>query len=299
MRANWRLFVGIALVPGTGMIAYFGVMFAALFPVLKPLFLQQPPHFSLTTIVWLSAAYIFGVILMIVICALYEPAAVYAALQANVGTLVTFRKAWGVSWSKAGRYIWLAILRMLIVLLPILVFGAVIVGTVGLSIARAMGSHPYVTMMFPPLFMLFYLGAMVYAVLVMLRLVLAVPACVAEDVSAWKGLRRSNQLTYGAKGRIFLLFLLIYAIAYAAFLVAEVVIFFVGAIVALVGMLLHLAMAPWGYIGIGVAAVVFICAYLLWCACIWAAYTTMFAVVYQDQRLHLEGVAAHAPAPAS
>jgi hypothetical protein len=67
--------------------------------------------------------------------------------------------------------------------------------------------------------------------------------------------------------------------------------------VALVGMLLHLAMAPWGYIGIGVGAVVFICAYLLWIACIWAAYTTLFAVVYRDQRLRLEG-AAGAPVPA-
>jgi hypothetical protein len=291
MRANWRLLVGIALVPGSGMIAYFGVMFAAFFPLFKPLILNQQPHFSLMTIVWLSAAYIFGVVLMILICALYEPAAVYAALEANTGTRVTFRKAWGVSWSKSGRYIWLAILRALIVMLPILVFGALIAGTVGLAILRGAHSNPYEPMLVPPLFMLLYVGAMVYAVLVMLRLVLAVPACVAEDVSAWKGLRRSNQLTYGAKGRIFLLFILIYAIAYAAFLVAEVVIFFAGAIVALIGMFLHLAMAPWGYIGIGVAAVVFICAYLLWCACIWAAYTTLFAVVYQDQRLRLEGAA--------
>jgi len=293
MRANWRLLVGIALVPGAGMIVYFGVIFAALFPVLRPVMLHQTPQFSVMTIVWLSAAYIFGVILMIVICALYEPAAVYAALEANTGTRVGFRKAWAVAWSKAGRYIWLAILRALIVMLPIVVFGAVIVGTVGLSMARGRGGmDPSVMIVIFPLLMLFYLGAMVFAVLVMLRLVLAVPACVAEDLSAWKGIRRSNQLTKGAKGRIFLLFLLIYAIAYAAFLVAEVVLFFVGAMVALVGMLLHLAMAPWGYIGIGVGAVVFICAYLLWVACIWAAYTTLFAVVYQDQRLRMDGVAA-------
>ncbi|MGO8935109.1 MAG: hypothetical protein ACLPLZ_03745 [Terracidiphilus sp.] len=292
MRANWRLLVGIALVPAVGMIAYFGAMFAAFFPLLKPLMMKQPPDFSLMTIVWLSAAYILGVILMILICALYEPAGVYAALEVNAGTRVTFRKAWGVAWGKAGRYIWLAILRAVIVLLPILVIGAVIVGSVGLSMAHGRGGmDPSLMIVTFPLFMLLYVAWLVYTVLIMLRLVLAVPACVAEDVSAWKGLRRSNQLTYGAKGRIFLLFILIYAIAYAAFLVAEVVFFFVGAMVALVGMMLHLGLAPWGYIGIGVAAVVFICAYLLWCACIWAAYTTLFAVVYQDQRLRLQGVA--------
>jgi len=293
VRANLRHFVAIALVPAAGIIVYFGVIFAAFFPVLKPLILKQPPNLSPMTIVWLSAAYILGIILMIVIFALYEPAAVYAALEANTGTRVMFRVAWAVAWSKAGRYIWLSLLRALIVMAPILVFGALFIGSVGLSLAHGrFGTDSSAMIAFFPLLMLFYLGAMVYAVLVLLRLVLAVPACVAEDVSAWKSIRRSNQLTYGAKGRIFLLALLIYAIAYAALLVVEIVIFFLGAMVALAGMLLHLAMAPWGFIGIGVGAVIFICAYILWYACVWAAYTTMFAVVYRDQRLRLEGAAA-------
>ncbi len=295
MRANWRLFVGIALAPATGIIAYYAVVIAAFFPVLRPLILQQPPRLSLMTIAWFAVTYVLGIVLMVVIYALYEPAAVYAALEANTGTRVTFGKAWGVAWNKAGRYIWLAILRALIVALPIMVFGGVIAGTVGLSLARGQsGVSPSAMIMLFPLLMLFYLGAMVYAVLVMLRLVLAVPACVAEDVSAWTAIRRSNQLTYGVKGRIFLLALLMYAIAYAAFLVVEMVILFLGAIATIAGMALHLAMVPWGYAGIGVAAFVFACAYLLWFAAIAGAYSTLFAVVYQDQRLRLEAVAAPA-----
>ncbi len=297
VRANWRLFVGIALVPAASIIAYLGIMFAAFFPVLKPVMLQQPPHLSLMTMVWLFVAYILGWILTMVIYALYEPAAVYAALEANTGTRVTFGKAWAVAWRKAGRYIWLAILRALIVMLPIMVFGAVIGGTLGLALVHGQDvSNRYAPMMALPLFMLLYVGSMVYAVLAILRLVLAVPACVAEDVSAWKGIRRSNRLTHGAKGRIFLLCLLMYAIAYVAFLVVEMVIFFLGAIAALVGMALHLAMAPWGYIGIGVAALIFLCALLAYAACIGAAFSTTFAVVYHDQRLRREGVAAGAGA---
>jgi hypothetical protein len=300
MRANWRLIVGIALVPGAGVIFYFGVMFAAFFPVMKPLMLHQTVGFSPMALgfspmvfVWLFAAYILGIILMIVISALYEPAAAYAALNANTGTRVTFSSAWAVAWSNAGRYIWLAVLRALIVTAPILLFGALFVGSVVLSLTHGrVGANSSEMIEIFPLILLFYLGAMVYAVLVMLRLVLAVPVCVAEDVSAWKGIRRSNQLTHGAKGRIFLLALLIYAIGYAAFLVVEMVIFFLGAMVALAGMLLHLAMAPWGYIGIGVGAVVFLCAYLFWLALIAGAYQTLFAMVYQDQRLRLEGAAA-------
>lgn len=298
MRANWKLFVTIALAPGAGMFAYFGIVFAALWPVLKFVMRQQATQhrtvgFSAMAMGKLGVAYILGVALLVVVYALYEPAGVYAALQANAGTRVTFREAWAASWSKAGRYIWLAILRAVIVMLPILVFGALIAGTLGLSMARGQGGmDPSLMMVIIPLFMLLYLAWMVYSVLIMLRLVLAVPTSVTEDISAWLSLRRSNDLTKGAKGRIFLLGLLIYAIAYAAFLVVEVVIFFLAAMAALVGMVLHLAMAPWGYIGIGVGATVFACAYFIWIAAVTSAYCTLFAVVYQDQRLRLDGFAA-------
>ena len=297
MRANGALFVGIGLAPAAALITYFGMMFAAFFPALKPLLLHQTPNLSATTIVSLGVAYFMGVVLMVLIFALYEPAGIYAALQANSGTRVTLREAWSVAWAKAGRYVWLSILRALIVMLPILVFGALIVGTVGLSMAHGQGGmDPSLIAVILPLFMLLYLAWLVYTVLIMLRLVLAVPTSVTEDLSAWRSLRRSNQLTSGAKGRIFLLGLLIYAIAYAAFLVAEVVIFFLGAMAALVGMLMHLAMSPWGYIGVGVAATVFACVYLVWIAVVAGAYCTLFAVVYQDQRLRREGIAPAAQA---
>lgn len=295
MRANWRLFVWIGLVPGAGVIAYYGVMIAAFFPILKTLLLHQGQTlgFSLKAMAGPAAAYVLGIVLMVLVFSLYEPAAVYTALELNNGRPVTFGKAWGVAWGNAGRYVWLAILRALIVMLPLAIFGGLIVGTVGLSLARGRGGmDPSMMAVILPLFMLLYIAWTVYTVLVMLRLVLAVPASVAENVRAWQALRRSNQLTRGAKGRIFLLGLLIYAIAYAAFLVAEAIIFFLGAMVALVGMVLHLAMAPWGYAGIGVGALVFACAYLFWIAAAAGAFSTMFAVVYDDQRTRLEGLGA-------
>jgi hypothetical protein len=295
MQANWRLFVSIGLAPAATIMAYYGILIAALFPILKPLLLHQTekPDFSVTSIVWVMLAYVAGMVLMVLGYALYEPAAVYAALQRNNERPVTFGQAWGAAWSNAGRYVWLSILRALIVMLPLGVFGGLIVGSIGLSVARGQGGlNPSLMMIVVPFFMLLYFAWMVYTVLIMLRLVLAMPACVAEDTRAWWALRRSNQLTNGAKGRIFLLGLLIYAIAYAAFLVVEVVIFFLGAIVALIGMMLHLTMNPWGYVGIGAGALVFICAYLLWIAATAGAYSTMFAVVYHDQRLRLEGIAA-------
>ncbi|HEY1803979.1 MAG TPA: hypothetical protein VGG45_05820 [Terracidiphilus sp.] len=299
MRSHLRLFVSIGLVPGAGIIAFYGIVIAAFFPVLKTLALHQAPAagFSPASLAGLAVAYAAGVVLMVLLYALYEPAAVYAALELNSGRPVTFGAAWAMAWSRAGRFIWLAILRALIVMLPLVVFGGLILGSVGLSLAHGQGGmNPSLMMVVFPLFMLLYIAWMVYTVLIMLRLVLAMPACVAEDVSAWRAFRLSNQLTHGAKGRIFLLGLLIYAIAYAAFLVAEIVIFFLAAMVALVGMMLHLSLAPWGYIGIGAGVLVFAFAYLLWIAATAGAFSTLFAVVYQDQRARLDGVAARVDA---
>ncbi len=55
MRTNWRLFVRIALAPGAGLIVYFGIIFAALFPVLKLVMLHQTVGFSPTKIASLAA----------------------------------------------------------------------------------------------------------------------------------------------------------------------------------------------------------------------------------------------------
>lgn len=56
------------------------------------------------------------------------------------------------------------------------------------------------------------LAAGVYAVLMSLRYSLAMPVCVVEGVAAGPAIKRSTQLSKGARGRIFVLGLLVYAI---------------------------------------------------------------------------------------
>jgi uncharacterized membrane protein len=56
---------------------------------------------------------------------------------------------------------------------------------------------------------LLILLAFVYGLLMTLRYALAMPACVIEDLTAHDAIRRSIDLSKGARGRIFVLFLLI------------------------------------------------------------------------------------------
>jgi hypothetical protein len=296
MRANFGLFVGTAIVPALVCVVLYVPLVAAMIWTVKPWHPQGQPQASPLTMGWLGAAIFVVAMLMVVIFALYQPAGSFAALEADKGTRVTVGAAWAVAWGKAGRYIWLMILRTLIVMLPIVIFGALLVG--GMALTGVVGhdhGDPKRWLAMLPIIMLLYLGSIVYAILIMLRLALAVPACVAENASAWTSIRRSNKLTHGAKGRIFLLALVMYAIVYAAFLVFELAMALLAALGLLVGVLLHLTLAPWGFIGIGVLGIVFLCALLLYMACVWAAYNTVFAVIYHDQRLCMEGVA---PAPA-
>jgi len=241
---------------------------------------------------WIGAVSLLFYLLLMVVFALYEAAGSYAALQANAGVKAAFGQAWAVAWRKAGRYTWLAILRASIVCLPIVFVAGLAVASFAYAFAHAKGSGgPGAFLSLIPLLVLLYLGALVYAILALLRIVFAVPACVAENLSAWKAVCRSNQLTQGAKGRIFLIGLLLYAVIYVATMVLEFVALFFVVIGALVGKLAHLTMVPWGWIGIAVLAAIAICAFLLISACIWAIYSTAIVVIYHDQRLRKESSA--------
>jgi hypothetical protein len=47
-------------------------------------------------------------------------------------------------------------------------------------------------------------------------------------------------------------------------------------------------MVPWGCVGIGILAVIALCAFFVFAACISAVYSTAIVVVYHDQRLRKE-----------
>jgi hypothetical protein len=70
--------------------------------------------------------------------------------------------------------------------------------------------------------------ALAYAVFMGLRYSLAVPASVVEEMTARKSIRRSIELSKGARGRIFMLLLLILVIALGLSLVAQI--FFIAQI---------------------------------------------------------------------
>jgi uncharacterized membrane protein len=297
LRANKGLFLAIAAPPAILVFAFYVVLFAALWSIVGS---GHPPNAAEITskaVVTGAAFFAFSVLIYLVF-ALYEPAAVYAALQANAGAKPKFGEAYGMALGKAARFVWLAILRCLIVAGPILVFAAIVGTCVGLAFAKSQGNFsPDKMLSWLPLLMLLYFGSLIYAIVAFLWLALACPACVAENVPATAAIGRSFKLTRGAKGRIFLLLLVLYAIYYATVIVVECVFAALGSAGALVFMLLHVALKPWGLVAIGVGAFCLLVAIFVLVAYVWSSFMTTFAVVYHEQRMRREGaVAAEAPA---
>jgi hypothetical protein len=229
-------------------------------------------------------------ILMIVVYVLFEGAASSAALAANRGSSSSFSEAYGAAWNRLGRLIWLMVLRALCIAMPIMLVAGVLGGATALAaFGGGANSHPGMAFMLVPLLVLGYLGAMVYSVWMHLRLALAVPACLDKELTAWEALKRSDALTRGAKGRMFLVLLVVYAISYAVIMVLEMVGFMLGTVIALAGSLMHFHLAqPWIGVGIGFLAVGLIGAFLLYMTLSWASYAITFSVLYDDQRLRVE-----------
>jgi hypothetical protein len=296
MRAHWRVFTGIAVVPAAIiMLPTYGLMAWFLIALWPRIFAQGGalPHFPIYLPILFVAV---GNLLPIPVFALYVPAGIYAAVQANLGAKVTLHDAYAVAWRHYGRYLWLMVLVIVYVAGPFILAAALIGGGALLMVHGAQpGSIPTGVYMLIPAAILSYLGFLVYSILMMLRFAVAYPACVVEDLPAPAALRRSTSLTCGARGRIFAAMLVVYAVVYAASMVVMIAVGIVGSLGALAATAAHVAAgSPAFFLLIGLAAIFYLTFMIVYAGFTYAAMTTVLAVIYHDQRWRKDGVAATA-----
>ena len=291
-RGYFKLLVGIAAIPsGIVLVLAFSLEAAIWIPMIR----QWPnPPSPAAMLHYLSPAIVIPVfvgiaLFSLAIFSIYLAAASYASVQADSGIGVTLGEAYGLAWRRGGRHLWLLALIYLCACLPLLAIEAAIVLGIG-AFVHGGATAPSALFFLLPLVFLLYLGAIVYAVLMGLRLSLAFPACVAEGLPATAAIKRSFQLSRGAMGRIFLVVLVIYAALYAGIFVVEIAVGMVVGVGVLVAELAHLhPAAPWSYVGLGFLGICALAALILFISLTYAAVTTALAVIYHDQRLRNEG----------
>ena len=286
MRANLRGFLALGAAPMGCFAIVFVAMFASMFLML---FRRQWATHSMSPVTLAALTFLFILFYLgyIVVFAIYQPAASFAALQAELGVAVPLRAAYAFALNKVGRYVGLFLLRLLIVAGPI--FGVILLlaGVASVAVALSGSSPQPVLIAIVPVLIFVYAGGMVYGVFMSIRLALVYPACVAEDLTASAAIRRSLQLTRGAMGRIFLVALVVYAAVYVAMMVCEVVLGALAAAVAFPMVLMHASGAA-EIAGSVIVGALFVTAFALVMAVSSAAYATAFAVLYRDQRFRTD-----------
>jgi uncharacterized membrane protein len=157
-----------------------------------------------------------------------------AVAWVHLGEPATIRRAWASIMPKAGRYLWLMTIIWFVLWFPMaLAYGGYIaalfrwVGAGSIKmLSGGSGTPPnqqaalmflLVTMAFGLVFLL----ASAWAIVMGLRYALAIAACVVENLPARPAIRRSIVLSKGARGRIFVLGLLVAVIQIGLVLITQ------------------------------------------------------------------------------
>jgi hypothetical protein len=136
----------------------------------------------------------------------------------HLGEPASIRGAYASTLPRFGRYLWLMTVTGLRAWLPFaLAYGGYLLFALLYVRPKGIFTHPsngldqrvLVFLLVTIGFLLLIFIAFVYGVVMTLRYALAMPACVIEDLEVRGAIRRSIDLSKGARGRIFVLFLLI------------------------------------------------------------------------------------------
>jgi hypothetical protein len=279
-RANFFLFAGIFAMY-SGVALAMSLLLIGLGELMKA---AHMTHYVLlitsigTGIDWLILFLLFG-------------AAVAAISRAvawvHLGEPATIRGAYASILPRLGRYLWLMTITALVVWTPLVLlyagyFGFMFLNVKGFGTQAGAGAQAAanpqaaVTILVASLiFMLLLLPACIYTILMGLRYALALPACVVENLKARASLRRAIDLSKGARGRIFVLGLLIGFIKIGLVLATQLFIFIA-------------VFKNHGQLGPGLTAISQIIGFFTntFLGPIYAAGITLF---YYDQRVRKEG----------
>ncbi|MGP8270715.1 MAG: glycerophosphoryl diester phosphodiesterase membrane domain-containing protein [Terracidiphilus sp.] len=226
-RTNFVLFAGIfAAYCGIGLVL--NLLLIGLQELLKA---QQTTAMALITV---AAAGLEFLILFLLIGPVIA-AISRAVAWVHLGEPATIRGAYASVLPRFGSYLWLMIITAFVIWTPFVLLYAAFFGMLayygkglGNQAVTHATSNPHslaVIGIASVAFILLLFPVLAYTLLMALRYSLALPACVLENLPARKSIRRSIELSSGARGRIFVLLLLIGVIKIGLVLVTQFFVF--------------------------------------------------------------------------
>jgi hypothetical protein len=212
-----------------------------------------------------------------------QAALVRAAIGAHTGQKLKIREALDSVRPRFWRYLGLMCLQGIFVVLIPAVIAGVSIGAVFLLV-RAAGGGVGLNAAAGFATFLISVAAVVIIILRALGYSLAMPACIAEGKSAWESLQRSNKLSKGARGRIFLMLLLVWALSMVVTMIGYIPLMAITAAAAVMG-----KGAVTATIVMVIAQVVNVLVNFALQTLITPVYMTALVLFYYDQRVRTEG----------
>jgi hypothetical protein len=217
-RSRFLLFLGISVIP-TGVVVVLACLFglvAAWWSVAGAGSFPEETGYVLVGIFCIVVALV-ALPALLAATALAMAAMSHAVSLVHLGQTTTIRDAYKTVWRRGWRYIWLLFLEGLLVwAAPMAVWTALVILVAGAAaLARTAGMENITSgALFILVVVLVVIALIGYVFWMLLRLSLAFPACVVEQIGAWPAVKRSSLLTQGTKGRIFVLYLLAAALGW-------------------------------------------------------------------------------------
>ncbi len=282
-RRNFWLFAGVAALPIAIIIAVSAVALVAVFAVPG---LRDANDATLSPAMALLIA-----LFVLVVLPIYLAAAVFsyaglteAAAKVHRGEKITIRGVFNAVRPWFWRYLWFGILQAIVIALVPGAIAGVVIGFLlfSVTLVGGGGAAPGVAIGF----LTFFIGFGAFGVIIWRALgySIGLSVCVVEKKPAWESLQRAWKLSEGTRGRIFVLYLLIFALAMAGSMIGYIVSAIVGAVAGVVGQGSEYTVAA-AIIAAVLYLVVDFTAQVLLAPVSWIA----LVLFYYDQRIRKEG----------
>jgi hypothetical protein len=232
-RRNFWLFAGVAALPIAIIIAVTALALGTVFAV--PGIRGGGPESGFLTGLAL-------VLFLLVVVPIYVAAAVFsyaglteAAASVHRGEKITIRGVLNAVRPWFWRYLWFGILQAIVIALVPGAIAGVVIGFLVFSVTLVGGGSTATGVAIA--FLMFFIGFGAFGVIIWRALgySIGLSVCVVEKKPAWESLQRAWKLSQGTRGRIFVLYLLIFALAMAGSMIGYIVSAIVGAVAGVVG----------------------------------------------------------------
>jgi hypothetical protein len=206
-RSRFPVFFGIAVLPTAMLLLFASIAFL--------LILRVAPGAGSSSIMAGVFASIAGAVLFLIALpillaatAVANAAMSHAAAQVYLGQPINIRGSYRAVWERGWRFIGLFIFETLVVwVAPFAAWSILLLFSAALAtLAQSAGIGSGGLFILSSLLVI--AGLISYGFWMAIRISLAFPAAVVEQIGSWGALRRSALLTQGSRGRILLLFLL-------------------------------------------------------------------------------------------